>query len=130
MGHQHKLTAWAAVGVALVFVVACSEVEDSESIPEAASDIIRYTGPESDVTVVHRNEYGASYSSSSEVMNALQVGMTNQEVSDILKADFAPSQGIMFRFYSKDTYLHVGFENGRVSELRRGHNGICLGLRE
>ena len=56
--------------------------------------------------------------------------LTVWEVSEILKADFSPTRGILFDYYTADTSLAVMFQDGRVAALRFGHNGNCLDYRE
>jgi hypothetical protein len=90
--------------------------------------VIRYTGKESSGVVLHRSEEGVSYSTA-PVVSQVRIGMTVQEVSDLLKVDFSPFQGLMFHFFRADEFLFVGFKDGRVSELRTGPNGVTPGPR-
>ena len=125
MKQSLSFAAYVAVGAALLSLLACDDVETPSPEPSADSDIVRYTGPDSDMTGIHRHEYGASYSSPPEVMNAIEVGMTIQEVSEILTADFSPSRGIMFRHDTRETYLHVELEDGRVLSSAAATTGFA-----
>ncbi len=90
--------------------------------------VVHYQGKEPGPIVIRRDENGATYSMH-PVVNGIKVGMTVQEVSDLLKVDFSPTGGLMFLFYQRDQYLSVSFKDGKVSVLHTGHNGVCLGLR-
>ncbi len=109
-------------------LIACGPSAAPVSQPKP--EVVRYFGPSADETRMHSFETGVTYSAPHEIMDAIQVGMTTEEVSAILKADFRPDNGITFLHYTADTYLFIEFENGRVSARRRGHNGVDIGLRE
>ena len=55
--------------------------------------------------------------------------MTVQEVSELLKVDFSPTQGIFFPCFSADIYLSIHFKDNRVSKINTGQNGTCIGHR-
>jgi len=90
--------------------------------------IVHYKGKGRSGVILHRDEYGATYSGAPMVVGAVKVGMTTQQVSDLLKVDFSPVQGLFFPTYYIDMYLSIGFSDGKVSEIRTGHNGVCVGL--
>jgi hypothetical protein len=90
--------------------------------------IVRYKGSDTNGATIHRSRNGASYSNFRRV-GQIKVGMTTEEVSGLLKADFSPKQGVMFLAYQLDQYLFIGFKDDRVSVIRRGHNGVCLASR-
>lgn len=92
--------------------------------------VVRYRGNAPSRALVHQSEFGVSYSASREIMDGLKVGMTTDETSELLKLDFSEESGIRFNSYRPDTYLHVVFKNGRITERRMGHNGVCLAPRE
>ena len=64
------------------------------------------------------------------VVESIEVGMTAEEVAAILKVDFSLKTGVRFPSWTIDTYLHIAFEDGRVSAVRTGHNGVCVAPRE
>jgi len=88
--------------------------------------IIRYKGKGTSGIVAHRSTDGVTYSNAPAV-GKVEVGMTVQEVSELLKVDFSPTQGLMFMFYQKDRYLHIGFKDAKVDCVSTGHNGVCIG---
>ena len=88
--------------------------------------IVRYTGKGSSGIRVYRTREGVAYSASRAVQ-LVKVGMTTEQVSELLKVDFSPTSGIHFPTYYIDQYLHIAFRDGKVSAITIGHNGICIG---
>jgi hypothetical protein len=86
--------------------------------------IIRYRGEEPSRARIYRSEDGISYAAPRDIMHGFRVGMTTSEVSQLLKLDFSEGTGVLFRFYLMDRYLHVSFEDGRISKISSGHNGV------
>ena len=64
------------------------------------------------------------------VVESIEIGMTAGAVAAILKVDFSLKTGVRFPSWTIDTYLHIAFEDGRVSDIRTGHNGVCVAPRE
>lgn len=88
--------------------------------------VVRYVGTAFSRFRIFRSEYGITYDGPAR---AFEVGMTVREVSEILRLDFSEGSGLHFRFYGLDTFLHVAFENGRVSDISTGWNGLDIELR-
>lgn len=86
----------------------------------------RYTGNGTSGITVHRNERGVSYDGSLFSEDDVRVGMTIDEVVQLLKVDVSEKSGIHFPTYHVDMYLHIAFKDGKVSEVSTGHNGVCL----
>ena len=87
--------------------------------------IVRYVGQGTSGVRLIRTSDGAMYTAAPAVAQ-VKIGMTTDQVSQLLKVDFSPTSGIHFPTYHLDQYLHVAFKNGVVSAITRGHNGICL----
>ncbi len=87
--------------------------------------IVRYAGKGTSGVQMRRHEDGVYYAGAPSV-GRVKVGMTTKEVSELLKVDFSPASGIHFPTYHLDLYLHIAFEDGKVSALKTGHNGVCL----
>jgi len=77
-------------------------------------------------TAISISDNDVSYIALHPVIDRIKVGMTAQEVADILGARISPAMGVMFETYHKDMYLAIVFENGRVSAINTGHNGVCI----
>jgi hypothetical protein len=92
--------------------------------------IIRYHGQEKPVAKIYKSDDRISYGAPREIMDALKVGMTTQEVSEFLRLDFSEATGIFFPCYSMDTYLKVIFEDGKIAHLESAWNGICIERRD
>ena len=92
--------------------------------------VFRYTGKESSGITLHRSGQGVTYARAPNApeVSEIKVGMTMEEVSNLLKIDFSPSQGLMFWHYQIDEYLHIKFKDNKVSELRTGPNGVHPGF--
>jgi hypothetical protein len=92
--------------------------------------IVRYQGDDKGKAGVipHSGRDGVSYQSVSAAAAKIKVGMTTQQVSEIVKVDFSPASGIHFPTYGLDSFLHIAFKDGKVSAITTGHNGICLEL--
>ncbi len=87
--------------------------------------IVRYTGKGSAGIKMYRTQDGVNYVGSPAVTN-IKLGMTTEQVSEVLKVDFSPASGIHFPTFHLDLYLHIAFKDGKVSAVKTGHNGICL----
>lgn len=92
--------------------------------------VTRYRGTEPSRCKLHKSEFGVGYSAPRDVADALEVGMTTAEVSELLKLDFSERSGIHFPFYNRDTFLKICFQNGRISERKTGPNGTHWKPRE
>lgn len=90
--------------------------------------IIRYQGQQKPVARLLKTDDRLLYSAPSEIMNALKVGMSTDEVSQLLKLDFSEATGIFFPHYSIDRYLKVIFEDGKIADLEIAWNGVCIDL--
>ena len=103
----------------------------SETVYEEAfiAPVVHYRGGEAGRASLHKSAHGVSYSAPGDIMAALKVGIATHEVSQLLKLDFSERSGIRFRFYLPDTYLHITFSDGRISERSTGPNGVHLELR-
>lgn len=88
--------------------------------------VVRYQGLQSPVARMQCYGGKVRYYAPWDVASKIKVGMTANEVSNLLRVDFSESAGIFFPMYLTDAYLYVGFEDGRVSKLKTGHNGVCL----
>jgi hypothetical protein len=97
-----------------------ADYEDGLIVP-----VIRYSGEEPGLVTVYRSEFGVDYDAPASIMNAFKVGMSTDEVSGILKLDFSEGTGIRFPSYSIDRYLHIAFQDGKISSITTGWNGVC-----
>jgi hypothetical protein len=91
--------------------------------------VIRSPGPPAGGFTLHKSELGVTYEGPDRVIRRFEIGMPVSEVSKILRLDLSERTGLHFPFYRIDTFLHVSFENGRVSDIRTGWNGIDYELR-
>ena len=78
--------------------------------------VVRYRGKETSRAKLHQTEDNNSYEADRELMDALKVGLTIAEVSELLKLDFSEADGIHFPRYEERTALHISFEKGRIAE--------------
>jgi hypothetical protein len=88
---------------------------------------VRYGGerPPEPVAALCKTEDAVFYKALRPIEGVFSVGMTIEDVRQRLKLDFSPASGILFPYYTRNTYLHVGFANGRVSGIRTGDNSVC-----
>jgi hypothetical protein len=76
--------------------------------------VIRYGGKEHSRAKLNQTEDDNWYEADRTLMDALKVGLTTAEVSELLRLDFSERDGIYFPTYEPRTSLHITFENGRI----------------
>jgi hypothetical protein len=77
--------------------------------------VIRYRGKEPSRAKLHQTQDDNWYEADRTLMDALKVGLTTAEVSELLRLDFSERDGIYFAEYEPRTSLHITFENGRIA---------------
>ncbi len=111
------------MALTLILVVLPS-MGSKEEAPQKAEKperitIVRFTGPPcgDQSRILLHMDGTVSYWSTKAVADSIRVGMTSSEVSEILKADFSPENGIFFPYYDSFLTLNIEFEDGKVSNL-------------
>lgn len=77
--------------------------------------VVRYRGKEPSRAKLRQTEDDNWYEADRAFMDALKVGLTTAEVSELLRLDFSERDGIYFAAYEPRTSLHITFENGRIA---------------
>jgi len=78
------------------------------------------------VASLYRNENGVFYTAHAKIEGLVKVGMSSEQVMQVLQVDFSEKSGITFPFYTRTRLLHIGFADGKVATIRTGDNSTCF----